>query len=209
MKKFIILLIIVSVFMVGCQPNNIRGDDPNNGGVEVPENGGNDNLPEDDNSNKENNNPPNENNLGRRNYGDIQVSVQETFDIFMEKYPNARINEIELEFKDTTYEYEIEGYEGDTEYALKIDAFTKEIVKEEKSVESGEIDEIRKEDLDKIDYYVEEALKDASDGYWVKEWKLKVKSDYVKFEIELKNDNGDKIEYKYNYETGELLGKDD
>jgi len=51
-------------------------------------------------------------------------------------------------------------------------------------------------------------LEDAGSDYWIDEWELKAKSNYTKFEVELKSDNGDEIEYKYDYKTGELLKKD-
>lgn len=135
------------------------------------------------------------------------TDAQEIFDVFMGKYPNAKVNEIELEREGGKYQYEIEGYEGSTKYELRIDATTKEILKEKRENNKNEYGEIKRDQLDKVDQYVKKALDDSGEGYLLKEWKLKAKNDYIEFTIELENNKGKEIKYKYNYETGELLGK--
>lgn len=188
MKRLSIILLIGALSLSGCQTDTPNGDSPNNT----------------NNSEKQEDNVEN---IDKTKYENIKVSVKDAFDTFMEKYPDAKINEIELELKHDTYEYEIEGYAGNVEYEVTIDAFTREILEEEESHEDDEKMEIKRAQLDKVDEYVKEALADAGDKYWMDEWELKAKSDYVKFDIELKTDDGAKLKYKYNYETGELLEK--
>lgn len=138
----------------------------------------------------------------------IKISVEEAFDMYLDKYPNAKINEIEFELEDDHYEYEIEGYDGNKEYELKINANSGEILEEDEDTEDEEQGELKRDDLGNVDKYLKEALADAGDGFWLDEYELKVKSNYTKFDIEVKNDKGDKIKYKYDFNSGELLKKE-
>ncbi|HIW21847.1 MAG TPA: PepSY domain-containing protein [Candidatus Dorea intestinavium] len=138
----------------------------------------------------------------------IKISVEEAFDMYLDKYPNTKINEIEFELEDDHYEYEIEGYDGNKEYELKINANSGEILEEDEDTEDEEQGELKRDDLGNVDKYLKEALADAGDGFWLDEYELKVKSNYTKFDIEVKNDKGDKIKYKYDFNSGELLKKE-
>ena len=210
MKKLFAILLVFSLYVSGCQTEQPDPETPDTDDTETPadsnqtdeeETDGEDTADETEETNDEEN-------VDTTEYDNIKVSVEDAFDVFMDKYPDAKVNEIELELEGNTYEYEIEGYEGTTEYEITIDAFTKETSDEHESHESDESGELNRDDLNKVNDYVEEALSDAGADYWVDEWELKVKSDYTKFEIELKNDNDDEIEYKYDFDSGELLDKD-
>lgn len=216
MKKLWIILLVLVMVLVGCEADksdpgpNQPNDNNANEDIDQPDKDQDSDENEDANdSNHEDSEGEDEakGDLIKYKDKDIDVSVQEAFNIFKDKYPNAKINEIELEHEDEGYEYEIEGYEGNTQYELKINAHSGDILDDEKEKEDDEHGDIEEADLDKVEKYLKEAFEDAGDGYWLDEYELKSKSDYVKFDIDLKNDDGDKIKYKYNYETGELLEK--
>ena len=204
-----ILLLVSVLALTGCQSDNSDKDNTNNdepGVAEEVENG--DDLEEEANNGESEETEDNED-MDTTRHDNIKVSVEDAFDLYKERYPEAKVNEIELEKEDNIYEYKIEGYDGNTQYELEIHAFTKKILDEETEIEDDEHGEIRKDQLDKIDKYVKEALDDAGSEYWVDEWELEAKSDYIKFDIDLKTDSGNKLKYKYNYDTGELLKKKD
>lgn len=194
MKKILILFLALFLLLVGCStPNN--GDNNN----------GNDNN-DNNNGDTDNGNTDDGKTGSVVYYEEIKVSVEDAYDMYKDKYPDAKINEIEFEYKHNTYEYEIEGYDGTMEYEMKIDAISREILDESSDHESDEHGEISRDQLADIDKYLKLAFEDAGEGYFLDEWKLKVKDDYVKFEVELKAD-GKKVKYKYDFETGELLEK--
>lgn len=217
MKKLWIILLVVVMVLVGCQADNggqgSQEPDDNNSGENIngSENNGQDSQDNEDkndpNSNDSGDEGESEGELVKYKDKDIEVSIQEAFDRFMEKFPESNINEVELEYKHNSYEYKIEGYGDRTQYELKIDAYSGDILDEEREREDDEHDGIKKEDLDKLDKYLEEVFKDAGSGYWLDEYELKAKSAYVKLDIELKNDQGNELKYKYNFDTGELLEK--
>lgn len=200
------LLLVFSLYISGCQNNETPDvDDTETDSAEEVQN-----QEENDTNTEEQKTEDTDidEDVDTTDYNHIKVTVHDAFDLFMDEYPDATINDIELEREHNTYEYQIEGYEGTTEYELKIDAFTKEIISQGEDNDEHESGELKREQLDDVEKYVKEALDDAGAGYFVDEWILKVESDYTKFEIEVENDAGDDIEYKYNYETGELIEKD-
>lgn len=206
MKKMTMLLLVFSLYISGCQNNETPDiDDTETDSAEEVQN-----QEENDTNTEEQKTEDTDidEDVDTTDYNHIKVTVHDAFDLFMDEYPDATINDIELEREHNTYEYQIEGYEGTTEYELKIDAFTKEIISQGEDNDEHESGELKREQLDDVEKYVKEALDDAGAGYFVDEWILKVESDYTKFEIEVENDAGDDIEYKYNYETGELIEKD-
>lgn len=207
MKKPIMLLSL-SLFLAGCQTGENNTDDTPDDQDTTEEVEDNEDNDEESEQKDETDQEDTEEETDTTDYDNIKVSVQDAFDVFTDKYPDANINEIELELENGSYEYELEGYEGDTEYELTIDAFSKEILDEDEDNESDERGKLEKDQLDDVEKYVKEALDDAGSDYWVDEWELKVKDDYIKFDIDLKTDNDDKLEYRYNYETGELLEKE-
>lgn len=140
------------------------------------------------------------------------IAPEEAWDIFMKKYPEAKIKQIELDKENTSNQYKIEGVIGQKEYELKIDAYTGEIIKSKEEVDDDQpkIKQwIKREGLDQIDAFVNKALEwtkeEKNDAYELWEWELEAETSYLKLEIELKNEAGQKIKFKYNLDTGELL----
>ena len=64
------------------------------------------------------------------------------------------------------------------------------------------------EDIDRIKGYIEETLRDVDPEYRIHEWQLEKENGQPIFEIEVVNESGHDIDYKYNVESGEMLKKD-
>ncbi len=138
----------------------------------------------------------------------VKIGEREVFNNFLEKYPDTKINKIGLELENKKYVYEIEAYTVDKEYEVKIDSTNGEILKEGVEDYDNQSGDIRLEDLDKVDKFLDKALKDGGSDYSLKEWKIKEDKKEKVIEIEIFNSKNQDIEYKYNIETEELIEKD-
>ena len=141
----------------------------------------------------------------------LETTAMEALDIYMKKYPNAKVEEIEFDMDSDLglYVYEVEGYEGNQKYELKISAKDGSIVKEKMEMkEHHQSDgEITKSHIEKIDTLVNEALKDAGEGANLDEWSLEFENGIAVLDVEVDIVGGDDIEYKFNVETGKLITK--
>lgn len=134
----------------------------------------------------------------------FKLTAEDAFDIFKNKYPQAVVNEIELDKEGGSFVYEIDGYDGGNKYEIKIDPDSGNIIKIEEELGSNDEMEIKKEDLGKISALLKEAATDVKAGYEFKAWSAEAERNIIEFEIEFIN-QGNKIEYKYNLKTGELI----
>ncbi len=140
-----------------------------------------------------------------RLYEEVRISAQEAVEIFKKEFPQASINEIKLERKSSGYQYEFEGHEGTSQYELKIDGASGEILDRDVEKDEEQRGDLRKLDLSPIDDYLEDAFEKLGPGFWLDEWELEAKRGYIKFQLEVKNSEGSRVKFKYNYESGELL----
>ncbi len=137
------------------------------------------------------------------------ISADEAYAIFQKTYTEAKIKKIEYEIlPDNTCLYEIEGYEGKTEYEMKICSPGGEIIKTDIDHDNRENMQISKDDLDSVPIFIEKALTDAGSDYRLRGWELETKNDKIIIEIEVIDGNSRRIEYKYDNKTGDLLKKD-
>src|SRR5690625_1094257 len=105
MKKMIVVFMIIALYLSGCQSNNSDAQNSNENnfddtgeinhkGDAVDENS----LTENDDEKGESEEISSDNeNVDTTEYDNIKVSVTDAFDVFIDKFPNAKINEIELE----------------------------------------------------------------------------------------------------------------
>lgn len=142
------------------------------------------------------------------NIESVKIGELEVYDIFTEKYPDTKLNEIGMELENMKYVYEIEGYTVDKEYEVKIDSTNGEILRENIDSFENTSGDIKKEDVEKVEKFVDMALKDGGSEYRLKEWKIKHELGNKLIEIEIFDSKNKDIEYKYNLETEELLEKD-
>lgn len=143
---------------------------------------------------------------------DPQVTPGQAFQTFMDKYPDVTVNKIELDSDDgSAYMYKLEGFDSQKEYEVKIDPNSGDIVKEETDNDDDDNrkkEELTMEDIDRIKGYIEETLRDVDPEYRIHEWQLEKENGQPIFEIEVVNESGHDIDYKYNVESGEMLKKD-
>ncbi len=158
------------------------------------------------NNTKQNTNISNTNVVHR----DIKVEPKEVSTVFMGKYPNAGIYELELELEDGSYIYEVKGYDSNKKYELKVNSVDGSIIKEKVVPNEGAINKgkLVLEDVDKIQELIDRTVGDAGKDYKIKEWNLKHKNGLIIFTVEMLNDKNQEIEYKYDVNTGELLEKE-
>lgn len=139
-------------------------------------------------------------------YADISVHPEEAFDLYLGKYPNAAITQIQLDKEDGIYVYEIEGFEGETEYELKIHTVDGTILKEDRDTDDDTDDQpLTREQVAKVKTLVDQALTEAGEGSILDEWTLDIDDGIAKLEIDLDKEDGEDEERTYNVDTGELL----
>ena len=141
-------------------------------------------------------------------YANLTVKPEEAFDVYRDKYPNAKITQVQLDQDMGNFVYKVDGFEGTTEYELKIDPMDATILKEDTDTDKDDdLDEmeITREQVEKVMDLVDKALSEAEDGATLKEWTIDADDGLVKLEVELDVDGFDDQERTYNIETGELL----
>ena len=134
------------------------------------------------------------------------VTPVDAFKTYMKKFPNTKVYKIEFEKEKGKFIYEIEGFNENKEYEIKIDIKTGEIIEEKSKIsnDNQKKSELALANVEKIDKFVGKAVTDVGEGTILKEWTLKMKNGIPEIEIEMVN-KGMKIEQVYNIETEELL----
>ena len=142
--------------------------------------------------------------------GYISVSLDRAVAIFMEKYPDAKIKEVDFDKDFGDYTYEIKGVVGQTEYELRIHSETEEILKEES--ENNDHDDDGYLSFDNLISPVETIRiaqeRISTDASAFEGWKLDSNDDHGNapvYEVEFQ---GHDAEVKIHAETGEVLGVD-
>lgn len=140
----------------------------------------------------------------------VIMNPVEAFDIFLDKYPDAKVTEIKLEENKGQLRYKIEGFKDNTEYELKINSVGGEILKEsvDKDNDDRNDGEITRIQIEKVTDLVNEALADAGNNASLDEWQVEMNDGIAELEIELDLSGVGEVEYKYNVDTGELIEKD-
>lgn len=138
------------------------------------------------------------------------VTLERAVAIYMEKYPNAQIEEIDFDKDFGEFTYEIKGDDGQTEYELRIHSETEETLKEEsENDDHGDDDYLTFENL----ITPAEAIRIAqerigADAAAFEGWKLDSHDDHDNapvYEVEFQ---GHDAEVKIHAETGEILEVD-
>ncbi len=140
-------------------------------------------------------------------YEDIKLTPSQAFEIYMERYPNSTVKEVELDTKSNSYIYKVKGYDDEKKYKAYIDPVNGTITKVKEKLCKGNYKEITKSSTDKIQELVDKSLRDAGEGSRLDEWSLELEDGMLELEVEVKLKNGDDLEYEYNLATGELIKK--
>ena len=131
------------------------------------------------------------------------------YDGFKKLHPDAKVESFQLEVENGKAYYKVDGYDAKNEYEITVDAVTGDIVKDEFEAEdtSAKTADIQLEMIEAVDKYMEEALKDAGQGYEAGEYEVELDNGVYVVSVEVVNGNKD-ISYKYEFETGKLIEKD-
>lgn len=140
-------------------------------------------------------------------YERVELTPSEALDIFVEKYPNAIVKEVELELESGRFVYEVEGYDDEKEYELEIDSITGDILEIETKFFKGNYERITREATDKIEPLVQKALEEAGEGTALYEYELDIEDRRLELEVKMTLANGDYANHKYDLDTGELIRK--
>lgn len=140
-------------------------------------------------------------------YERVKITPSEALDIYMNKYPDTTVKELELELKSGRFIYEVEGYDDEQKYELKIDSTNGDILELEIKFFKGNYDQITREATDKIEALVNNALKEAGEGTALYEYELDIEDRRLELEVKMTLSNGQYANYKYDLDTGEVIRK--
>lgn len=131
------------------------------------------------------------------------------FDGFKKLHANAKVESFQLEVENGKAYYKVSGYDAEKEYEVTVDAVTGDIVKDEFEAEntSAKTADIQLNMIEAVDKYMEEALKEAGQGYEAGEYEVEFEDGKYVVTVEVVNGTKD-ISYTYDYETGKLIEKD-
>ena len=131
------------------------------------------------------------------------------FDGFKKLHADAKVESFQLEVENGKAYYKVSGYDAEKEYEVTVDAVNGDIVKDEFEAEntSAKTADIQLEMIEAVDKYMDEALKDAGQGFEAGEYEVEFEDGKYVVTVEVVNGTKD-ISYTYDYETGKLIEKD-
>ena len=131
------------------------------------------------------------------------------FDGFKKLHADAKIESFGLDVEDGKAYYTVDGYDAKNEYEVKVDAVTGDIVKDEVEAEntSNKVADVQIHMIEAVDKFMDEALKDAGEGYEAGEYEVEYDNNKYVVKVEVVKGNKD-VTYEYDLETGKLIEKD-
>jgi uncharacterized membrane protein YkoI len=114
----------------------------------------------------------------------FEVSLEEAIETFSAEFNQPYIDEIEFDNEDGRYVYDFEGWDGQFEYEMKIDARTGEIIEKEKESETDRDDILDLENILSPQEAMAIAL-EVSGGRYVKEWTLEVEDGVTVYDVDV------------------------
>lgn len=131
------------------------------------------------------------------------------FDGFKKLHADAKVESFQLEVENGKAYYKVNGYDAEKEYEVTVDAVTGDIVKDEFEAEntSAKTADVQLNMIEAVDKYMDEALKDAGQGFEAGEYEVEFEDGKYVVTVEVVNGTKD-ISYTYDYETGKLIEKD-
>ena len=128
----------------------------------------------------------------------VKLTAKEAADVLLAKYPNAKIKDISFDVD--SFEYEVTGIDGTTEYELEINPETGDIIRESQENENEKLF-LSDEQILKVEKLLEIAVNHSGNAFKVTEYDISFDDGICELEIELKNADGAQVEYKYNVDT--------
>ncbi|TVP90190.1 PepSY domain-containing protein [Alkalibacterium sp.] len=132
----------------------------------------------------------------------FEFNLDDAIDLFYETFESEDINieEIQFEHDDNRFVYEFEGWDGEYEYELDIDAETGDIIKQEKDDNDDTEDSLDLDGIISPQEAMETALEASGSGY-VEEWKLEVEDGRTIYKIDIEEGDDQEIDAH----TGDVL----
>lgn len=193
----------LALTLTACGPKNEKADAPNSKNNAAVEASANKNA----SKNKADAQTKEETAINKGAVANLDRGI--AFDGFKKLHPDAKVESFQLEVEDGKAYYKVEGYDAKNEYEITVDAVTGEIVKNESKAEktSDKTANIQLAMLESIDKFMEEALKDAGQGYEAGEYEVELDNGKYVANVEVVKGKKD-ITYKYDLESGKLIEKD-
>ena len=193
----------LALTLTACGPKNEKADNPNaknNAAVEANANK-NTNKKAADAQTKE------ETAINKGAVANLDRGI--AFDGFKKLHADAKVESFQLEVENGKAYYKVSGYDAEKEYEVTVDAVTGDIVKDEFEAEntSAKTADIQLNMIEAVDKYMDEALKDAGQGFEAGEYEVEFEDGKYVVTVEVVNGTKD-ISYTYDYETGKLIEKD-
>lgn len=193
----------LALTLTACGPKNEKADNPNaknNAAVEANANK-NTNKKSADAQTKE------ETAINKGAVANLDRGI--AFDGFKKLHANAKVESFQLEVENGKAYYKVSGYDAEKKYDVTVDAVTGDIVKDEFEAEntSAKTADVQLNMIEAVDKYMDEALKDAGQGFEAGEYEVEFEDGKYVVTVEVVNGTKD-ISYTYDYETGKLIEKD-
>lgn len=115
---------------------------------------------------------------------EFPISVQDAIEIFNNEFGSPNIDEIEFEREDGRYVYDFEGWDGEFEYEMEIDAQTGEILSQETDADTDHDDILDLDGIISPQEAMRIALEAAGSGY-VEEWDLELEDGFTVYEVDI------------------------
>lgn len=136
-----------------------------------------------------------------------QLTAPEVYDLYVSRYPDVKVKEIELDDENNNLIYKIKGFVKERIFILHVDAYTGDILNEQKFVEKNNYKGFDETHLHKVEGLVQESLDAEGKGAYFDEWEIEYDDGRLTLEVGIDRLGRPDIEYKYNLGTGELIYK--
>lgn len=115
---------------------------------------------------------------------EFPISVQDAIETFNSEFGSPNIEQIQFEREDGRYVYDIDGWDGEFEYSIEIDAQTGEILSQDTESETDEDDILDLDGIISPQEAMEIALEVTGSGY-VQEWDLELENGITIYEVDI------------------------
>lgn len=193
----------LALTLTACGPKNEKADNPNAKNTAAVEANANKNA----SKNKADAQTKEETAINKGAVANLDRGI--AFDGFKKLHANAKVESFQLEVENGKAYYKVSGYDAEKEYEVTVDAVTGDIVKDEFEAEntSAKTADVQLEMIEAVNKYMDEALKDAGQGFEAGEYEVEFEDGKYVVTVEVVNGTKD-ISYTYDYETGKLIEKD-
>ncbi len=140
-------------------------------------------------------------------YEDIKLTPRDAFNVYVERYPNTTVREVELELKSHSYVYDVKGYDQEKKYQIHVDPTDGTVIQVKETLSKGIHNEITAESTDKIQGVIDKAVQDIGGNGTIEEWSLELEDGKLELTIEMKLENEKSVKCKYDLDTGQLIKK--